>query len=289
MAYDRDDNRKLRQLQLVELDIMALFKRICEKHQLRYFMVGGTMLGAIRHKGFIPWDDDMDVGMPRPDYEKFIQLAPAELPEGYDFLNYKLRPSYNRYFSRLVDTRVSVYNASNSRTIVEHAWLDIFPLDGMPSGRLRQKVHFWRVTARRFLYRASCFSELANLNRPGRPLYLRIIIKFLAVTHLGEGLDTHRMMRAMEKQLLKYDYDASDYYVSMVGAYMQREIVDKKLLGALPEYPFETLMLRGAADYDGFLRHFYGDYMTPPSDADKDKHNIEKIEYSDEFSTHSPE
>lgn len=279
MAYNRDDNHELRQLQLVELDIMALFRRICEKHHLRYFMVGGTMLGAIRHRGFIPWDDDMDVGMPRPDYEKFIQIVPAELPEGYDFLNYKLQADYNRYFSRLVDTRVSVYNASNSKTIIEHAWLDIFPLDGMPAGKLRQKMHFWHVTAWRFLYRASCFSELANLNRPGRPKYLQLIIRFLSATHLGENLDTHKMMRAMEKRLLRYDYDKSDYYVSMVGAYMMREIVDKKLLGSLPEYPFETLMLRGAEDYDGFLRHFYGDYMTPPKDADKDKHNIEKIEY----------
>lgn len=258
---------------------MALFRRICEKHHLRYFMVGGTMLGAIRHKGFIPWDDDMDVGLPRPDYEKFIQIAPTELPEGYDFLNYKLQADYNRYFSRLVDTRVSVYNASNSKTIIEHAWLDIFPLDGMPTGKLRQKMHFWHVTAWRFLYRASCFSELVNLNRPGRPKYLQFIIRFLSATHLGENLDTHRMMRAMEKRLLRYDYDKSNYYVSMVGAYMMREIVDKKLLGSLPEYPFETLMLRGAEDYDGFLRHFYGDYMTPPKDADKDKHNIEKIEY----------
>ena len=140
MAYNRDDNHELRQLQLVELDIMALFRSICEKHHLRYFMVGGTMLGAIRHKGFIPWDDDMDVGLPRTDYEKFIQIAPAELPEGYDFLNYKLQSDYNRYFSRLVDTRVSVYNASNSKTIIEHAWLDIFPLDGMPTGKLRQKM-----------------------------------------------------------------------------------------------------------------------------------------------------
>jgi phosphorylcholine metabolism protein LicD len=73
MAYNKEDNSELRRLQMVELEIMRLFAEICEKHKLRYYIVGGTMLGAVRHKGFIPWDDDMDVGMPRPDYEKFME------------------------------------------------------------------------------------------------------------------------------------------------------------------------------------------------------------------------
>ena len=67
-TYNATDNSELRKLQLTILDIIKLFAKICEKHHLRYFMVGGTMLGAVRHKGFIPWDDDVDMGMPRADY-----------------------------------------------------------------------------------------------------------------------------------------------------------------------------------------------------------------------------
>lgn len=279
MAYNRDDNSQLRSLQLVELDIIKLFAEICEKHGLRYYMVGGTMLGAIRHKGFIPWDDDMDVGMPRPDYERFIQIVRSELPPGYDFLNYKQDKDYKRYFSRLVDTNVVVHNASNTKTILENAWLDIFPFDGMPEGNFRRHLHFWHMTFWRVLYHASCFEELVNLNRPGRPLYQRLIIKFISVTHLGARMDTKKLMRRMEKGLMRYSYDSSSHMVSFFGAYMLREIVDKKLLGRGKKYPFETLMLNGPEQYDAFLTHFYGDYMTPPKDADKDKHNIEKIEY----------
>ena len=131
MVYNAEDNSQLRALQLVELEIMKIFVNICERHQLRYIMIGGTMLGAIRHKGFIPWDDDIDVGMPRADYEKFLQIVRAELPADYDFLNYKQNPEYLRYFSRIVDTRVKVTNASYTDTLVEHAWIDIFPLDGL--------------------------------------------------------------------------------------------------------------------------------------------------------------
>ena len=89
MAYNKTDNSELRALQMVILNIARIFADICERHHLRYYMVGGTMLGAIRHHGFIPWDDDMDVALPRPDYEKFLDIVREELPAGYTFLNYK--------------------------------------------------------------------------------------------------------------------------------------------------------------------------------------------------------
>lgn len=278
-SYNKDDNSELRKLQLIELDVMKLFSEICDKYNLRYYLVGGTMLGAVRHKGFIPWDDDMDVGMPRPDYEKFLSVVNKELPEGYNFLNYKQNKEYKRYFSRIVNKNVRVYNASNTKTIVENAWLDIFPFDGMPSNKLAQKIHFWHMTAIRFLYHASCFDELVNLNRPGRAWYLQILIKFLAVTHFGSKLNTKKLMHRIEKGLLKYNYDKCDYMVSFFGSYMLREIVDKKMLGTGRKYQFETLMLNGPEMYDEFLSHFYGDYMKVPNDTDKDKHNILKIEY----------
>ena len=279
MAYNKYDNSELRSLQMVELNIIRIFSEICERHHLRYYMVGGTMLGAIRHKGFIPWDDDVDVAMPRPDYEKFLDIVTDELPAGYSFLNYRQGGAYLRYFSRIVDKNVAVTNASNTVKIIENAWLDIFPLDGMPRTAPGRMLHFWHMTFWRFFYHASCFRQLVNLRRPGRPLYQRMLIKFMQKTHIGANLDTRKIMVRIEKMLLKYPYDSSEYMISLFGSYMTREIVDKKLLGKGKKYPFETLMLRGPEQYDAFLTHFYGDYMTPPKDMDKDKHNIEKIEY----------
>ena len=282
MAYNREDNSELRRLQMTELNLARVFTEICEKHKLRYYMVGGTMLGAVRHKGFIPWDDDMDFGMPRPDYERLLTLVRSELPEDIDFLNYKQNAEYKRYFSRIVDTSVTVVNASNTKTIEENAWIDIFPFDGLPADRIAQKILFWRMTFWRFLYRASCFDELANLNRPGRSAGVRFAIRFLQKTHFGRGLDTKKLMGILERKLLKRGYDESPYMVSLFGSYMEREIVDKKLLGAGRKYPFENLEFNGAAEADAFLTHFYGDYMSLPDDAHKDKHVIRQIEYADE-------
>ena len=278
-TYNAENNSELRKLQLTILDIIKLFARICEKNNLRYFMVGGTMLGAIRHKGFIPWDDDVDMGMPRPDYEKFLAIVQKELPEGYAFRNYKSDPDYRRYFSRIVNTNVEIYNSSNTKEIVENAWLDIFPYDGMPAGRLHQKAHFWYMTGWRLLYHMSCFEELVNLNRPGRPKYQQLIINFLHKTRLGHNLDTKKLMYRIEKGLCRYDYDDSDTLVSFFGAYMEREIINKNIFGKLNYYPFEDTKFLGAEHFDEFLSHYYGAWRTPPSDALKDKHSIRKIVY----------
>ena len=276
MAYNIEDTADLRALQLVELEIMKIFVDICARHRLRYAMIGGTMLGAVRHKGFITWDDDIDVGMPRADYERFLEIVRAELPEGYDFLNYKQNPDYLRYFSRIVDTRVEVTNASYTNKLVEHAWIDIFPLDGMPRTHVGRLFHFWHMTAWKFFYHASCFDQLVNLNRAGRPLYQRMLIRFMQVTKIGAKMDTKKLMARIERLLTKYDCDRCEYGISLFGAYMLKEIMPKSVFGDGALYPFEDSMFCGPADYDRFLTLLYGDYMTPPQD--KNKHTIEKIE-----------
>ncbi len=273
-SYNENDNSELRKLQLAELENMKIFSEICDKHGFRYFLIGGTMLGAIRHKGFIPWDDDIDVGMPRTDYEKLIKIVKKELPEGFDFLNYKQNTEYKRYFSRVINLSVTVTNQSYTKTIEENAWLDIFPFDGMPNGKIKRKLHFWNITVSRFLYHSSCFSELVNLNRPGRAWYLQLVIRFLAFTHFGSHINTKKQLNKVDRKLRKYEYDKCDYVVNLFGAYMDKEIISKKLLGNLPRYQFENLMLPGAEHYDSYLINFYGDYMKPPKDIDKDKHNI---------------
>lgn len=280
MAYNSEDNSQLRALQLTELEVLRIFSDICRKHNLRYYMVGGTMLGAVRHKGFIPWDDDADVAMPRPDYEKLISIAASEMPSGYAFLNYRTDPDYHRCFSRIVDTRVTVVNASNTEVLKENAWLDIFPLDGMPKTKAGQTFHFWHMTFWRFLYLASDFERLVNLNRPGRAKYLQLMISFLQKTHFGSGLNTLKLMARLERLLKKYPFDDCDVIVSFFGAYMTREIIRKDLFGKGTDYPFEDLILKGSDRPDEFLTHFFGDWRTPPADSDKDKHDIQAIEYN---------
>ncbi len=279
MAYSKLDNSELRQLQLCELEILKRFSEICEKHDLRYFMIGGTMLGAIRHKGFIPWDDDVDIGMPRPDYIRFLQIAGSELPPHFQLLNYRKDKEYLRYFSRLVDKNVRIYNDSNSETLIENAWVDIFPLDGSSNQPIKRWLQFYSLCAVRVKYHFSCFEKMVNLMRPGRPFYQRAIIKFGQVFKIGRRQNTKGILNRIDQKLRSYQYDHSLYVMNFFGAYVKKELLPRKWFGEGVLYQFEDIQLRGPSEYDVYLTNFYGDYHAVPSDIDKDKHTITKIEY----------
>ena len=124
----------------VLLEMYSEIRRICEKHNLRFWAVGGTALGAIRHNGFIPWDDDFDLGMPRPDYMKFISVAAKELPENLRWVSVETDAQYQYQFGKVIEQSVEkverVKNESNLN-LAQGVFIDIFPIDGMPESRNR--------------------------------------------------------------------------------------------------------------------------------------------------------
>ena len=120
------------------LSILKEFINICEENNLTYYALGGTLLGAVRHKGFIPWDDDIDIGMPREDYEKFKKVAPNSLPNNYKFLS-EDTANYKKAFSVIRDDSTKIIMNYSKEELVESLWIDIFPLDGMLLPQLREK------------------------------------------------------------------------------------------------------------------------------------------------------
>lgn len=280
--YNDDVQKNLRKLQLAELNIIKVFMEICRRENLRYYMIGGTMLGAIRHKGFIPWDDDVDIGMPREDYDRLFELLKDgdNLPDHFEYLNYKIKDGYERYFSRIVDNRVLVYNASGQKEIVEAAWIDLFPLDGSPNNTILRNIRYTWIMFKRLKYHLSCMDSLVNLRRPGRPLYQKLIIGIAKRIPIGRGKNSKEILDDIDHELKKYGWNGSTTGANVFGAYAHREMVPKKVWGkGVTLYPFEDIMLPGPRDYDAFLSRFYGDYMVPPPSVKRDKHNIRKIEF----------
>ena len=133
----------IRPLQLRILKILLAVDKVCKEHGLRYYIMAGTMLGAVRHKGFIPWDDDLDIGMPRADYDLLMSHSKEWLPQPYEAGCAEIDPNYPLPFAKIQDADTTLIE----RMLLKYLggiYLDVFPLDGVPQSNLKQRIHFAR-------------------------------------------------------------------------------------------------------------------------------------------------
>ncbi len=272
----------LRQVQLEELDLAKKFVKFCDEHHLRYYMLGGTFLGAVRHKGFIPWDDDMDFGMLRRDYERFIFLC-REHACGFELITNKdcIDKSFFQNFIRLQTPEAKIkmtsatwWNRSSSPMV------DVFPLDGLPKNRIYRNIWKYYLFWRRATVRYAVFSKCLSLDRPGRPLIERSLIKIGKIVPVEKIFHVDKELQKLDKAARRYSNPESDYLINVDGAYKLKEMFPKEIFGDGAFYEFEGLSLCGPKDYNAYLTQLYGDYMTPPSAESKERnhHNLTTIE-----------
>ncbi|MDQ8371298.1 LicD family protein [Enterococcus faecium] len=257
-----------------ELEVAKHFVEICKKNNLEYFMLGGTFLGAVRHKGFIPWDDDMDFGMPRRDYEQFIKIVKTQ--NNGDYLLAIFEDGNNHdYPIKLESTKQRIKEFSTGKERVRNAWIDIFPLDGMPNSKLAQNVQKFRLLSLRALFKLSQLSKNVSVDNPYRTSTEKIIISVGRIIRLEKLLSEEKLFHKLDRQLKKYSYENSDFVVNFMGAYKFKEMFPKKIYEDLISYEFEDVTFKAPTDYDLVLTQMYGDYLVPPKDEDKNKHNTE--------------
>jgi len=137
-------------LKAIELDIFKAFLKVCKENDLRYFLAGGTLLGAVRHKGFIPWDDDMDVLMPRKDYDRFLEIGQSLLPPEYFLQTRQTDREYPCNFAKIRDSRTTFVEKSLKDRVINHGvYIDIFPLDYFPQSPVVQqwKLFWWKLSS----------------------------------------------------------------------------------------------------------------------------------------------
>lgn len=247
------------------LNILVEFDRICRKHQLRYSLAYGTLIGAVRHKGFIPWDDDIDVLMPRPDYEKFRELARnGELSEHFLISEDRGKKAFYP-FIKVMDDRYRI--ETHTTREVPFLFLDVFPLDGAPETEKEIKRKF----ARRKFYNA--MEAGARWAVPERKRYLILRLVGLPFYLFGTLYGNAHACNKAWKNAIKDDYDRCDKCAVFVFCY-SKAVMDKRMFSELTELEFEGKKFLAISAYDEFLKKVYGNYMTPPPPSKRKSHTF---------------
>jgi len=257
----------LQELQAVEYDILCAVVDLCEKKGLRYGLAGGTLLGAVRHGGFIPWDDDIDIEMPRPDYMKFMKIA-DQLPE-----RYKLSSPYNdvenyHAYSKVYDMKTKMIEFPEGKKINIHVYIDIFPIDGMPDEPIAQEIHRYRCRRRMLSMYAFRVAKYKINETRGITRLLWKCVKFVQ-----DRVIKDRQIYHVDRACLKYEFDKSKYCSETIAGYGFKETMpslvyqfDKKIQFCNRE--FTTFRI---PEY--YLTNIYGDYMQLPPEEQRRQHD----------------
>ena len=248
-----------KRLQEIELNLLKEFLLICKKENLHYYLLGGTLLGAVRHKGFIPWDDDVDIGMPRKDYEKFISCAQKYLPE-YCFLQtFRTDPQYPFPFAKIIDNRTIYKEFLLSKLQINHGvWIDIFPLDFCSTN------YKWLTFLQRILFKRTSCKFVFKKNFIQRMLQ---VLSCVICPSWNKSIEWHdKLLQAQESD--------TTMMANFCGCWRTKEIVPSEWFGKGAELKFENLRVMGPKHYDKWLTQVYGDYMQlPPVEKRKACHN----------------
>lgn len=262
-------------IQIVHRELLEMAKdyhSFCEKNNLQYYMIGGSLLGAIRHKGFIPWDDDMDLAMPRDDFERFLKSYPQEK---YKIVTYESGIDYKYYLPKLIYDKYEIKEKTGNLT---NLFIDIFPIDGMPDNSLLRKLRMYDVLFHRMKI-SFYYNDTIDMEK-NRKLYEKILISAAKRMPFKRIINPIKEKRKIDKLLKKCDMNESAFSGTIMGAYRAREIVETKLFGKPTLYDFEDTKLYGPEFYDEYLTHMYGDYMKIP---DKDHQTIHYDEVVEKY------
>ena len=260
-----DKNEALRKVQRAESEMLARFAALCEKHALRYYLAYGTLIGAVRHGGFIPWDDDVDVMMPRPDYERFLELARKELPEGLRVDHYS-RDEY-RFFgsnARLENEAVQFAIPQGDRVVWENVWIDLIPMDGLPDDEKKRARHLRSFVRNAMLLRLAVTARQGVQKDIPRGRLEKIAIFLNTKLKIGRLLSIRGMQKRIDRNKRKYDYETSRWVHGWVFAYKEKCAYLREDFGEGTALRFGEREYPAPGNYDRVLRTVYGDYMTPP-------------------------
>ncbi|MCI5496988.1 MAG: LicD family protein [Firmicutes bacterium] len=265
---------EIKEIQKIAFEILKFVDKFCRKHNIKYSICGGTLLGAVRHKGFIPWDDDIDIMMPREEYERFLKLMDNQYKNGdkYKCLHYgKNFPDYYYRFAKVVDLSTTLQESTFINNKELGIFIDVFPLDGIPSNhplRYAKKSHYYG--------RMLIHSNMSKVNKNGIPIGKYLIKKYLLYP-FAKLYGRDYWLKKHENYVKSFHFNDYEYCNLYAGGIGINEMFPRKFFDEIIDIDFEGYKLQTIKEYEKYLEHAYGDYMTPPPPEKQITHHEFKI------------
>lgn len=260
----------------LQLDMLIDFANFCDKNNITYYLSGGTLLGAIRHKGFIPWDDDIDIMMPRDDYERAINLYKNDV---YVLDAIENNPLCWERYARIYNKKTIIFSNVRNK-YKEHIFIDIFPIDGLSNNKLSQKYVFFMQKILTTAHLASVLDfSLSNRYADKNAgfynwkIYVRTFIKYLLILTVG-NIKPQVWIKLMTILAKKRNFYKSDWVAVLIAAsYGSKEIMPKNIFRSKIQVDFESHKFWAPVGYDYYLKSLYGDYMKLPPIEKRQSHH----------------
>ena len=273
MGYYREyDKKTLDKLHKVELEMLDKFKEICDKYHFNYSLASGTLLGAIRHKGFIPWDDDVDVLMPRPEYEEFLKVAPKKLGDKYFLDCFEYNEDYHLQFAK-IKKNGTIFDEEKAHHMNNHKgiFIDIFPEEVLYDNV--KKSYYIAVISRIIGSTVNVKCKICKIKDTRH----KIAVAILSL------LPQKTLMRFQRKIVTTNKNKESNYYGCYFGVYpFMHEVIKKEDFLPTIEVTFEGKKYKAMNNYDSYLSNLYGDYMKLPPKEKRVNHMPLKIDFGED-------
>lgn len=272
MIDQRSKNAKLHSVLLIIADEVD---RICRNNEIDYSLYGGTLIGALRHKGFIPWDDDFDISMTRNNYERFIDKCRTELGREFRLVSIETDKDYSYGFAKIA-LRGTAFRQDgySKRHKLSELYIDIFPFDNVPGNRIKRYIHkFKNYYLIKFLqeHYDGYYMQSASTKKIA-------IFKIIEIINLFTNKE--KMKRALEKNEIKYKNTQTDYITSMASRYgYDREMRTAEEYKKYRDIEFENRTYRCISDYEPYLKKVFGDYMKLPPENERKTHDFAFIDF----------
>lgn len=258
------------------LDILKFTIKVCEEHGLKYYVCGGTAIGTVRHQGFIPWDDDIDIIMPRPDYIEFGRIMNEMNDDNYEFLSYSSNKDYFHPMGKISDKHTTLLEL-DSQNYIEGLYLDVFPLDGCSNSFEEFKKDL--VKYQHLYLKLQVVLEPMNRRLAGGLLRMckkhnYYFLRYLPYYIIRPFLNRKKIIADMMEFEESHRYDDSIFVACYSGSYKTKEYIPKNWLGSGRKMRFEGIDVIMPDNYDAYLKNFYGDYMKLPPESKRVSHHF---------------